>query len=488
MILYLAILMILATFSTKLAARLGVPGMIVFLLLGMIFGSDGLNLVQFNDPVLAQQISFILLIFILFEGGFSTKKKLLEVAFRPAFSMATVGIVITAVTLGVTSHLILGLDILSTLLLGSIIASTDAAAVFALFRDRNIQPRTAATLEIESASNDPAAIILTVAIIDLILGKVATPLLFFVNLGWQIVAGIGIGYLIGKVGPYLFNKAKLNTGGFYYVLILSMCFLGYGLADVIKGNGFLAVFMAGFWMGNSEFVFKQGITRFLEGIAAFCNVMLFLMLGLLVFPSEILTFWKQGVIIALLIIFVARPIAVFASTVFWKYSFKERLFLCWGGIKGSVPIVLATYPYVAGIDNGNFYFNIVFFVVIISALIQGSTIDLLAEKLGLLVKKKPYSPYSLELLTLEESQCELLEYDVKKDSCLIDKQLHEIPLPKDSLINAIVRKNEIITPRGDTTIKGRDILFILVRYEDKDNLLTILEEGCLDENKQTEQS
>lgn len=484
MILTLAVLLLLATFSTKLAARLGVPGMIVFLLLGMIFGSDGLNLVKFDDPVLAQQIATTLLIFILFEGGFSTKKKLLKVAFRPAFTLATVGIIITAVTLGVTTHLILGLDLLSALLLGSIIASTDAAAVFALFRNKNIQPKTAATLEIESASNDPAAIILTIAMIELILGNVASPPLFLINLGWQIAAGIGIGYLIGRIGPYLFNQAKLDTGGFYYVLILGMCFLGYGLAEVIRGNGFLAVFMAGFWMGNSEFIYKQGITRFLEGISTFCHVMLFLMLGLLVFPSEIFTYWKQGVVIALLIIFVARPVAVFASTVFWKYSIREKLFLCWGGIKGSVPIVLATYPSVAGLANGSFYFNIVFFVVIISALIQGSTIDLLAEKLGLLVGKKPFSSHSLELLSLEDSKCELLEYIVKKDSCLIGKQLQEIPLPKDSLVNVIIRKNEIITPRGDTTIKGKDILFVLVNYEDKDELLTILEEVCLNQHLQ----
>lgn len=477
MILTLAILLLLATFSTKLSARLGVPGMVVFLLLGMIFGSDGLNIVQLDDPFLAQQLSSILLVFILFEGGFSTKKSLLGVAFKPAFSLATIGIVITAVTLGIASHLALGFDILHAILLGSIIASTDAAAVFAIFRNKNIQPKIAATLEIESASNDPAAIILTVAMIDLILGGAANPLAFIANLCWQIITGIGIGYLIGKTGPYLFNKAKLDTAGFYYVLILSVCCLSYGLADIIKGSGFLAVFMAGFWMGNSEFVFKQGITHFLEGIAVFSNVVLFIMLGLLVFPSEILAFWKEGIIIALLIIFVARPIAVFISTAPWKYSFKERIFLCWGGIKGSVPIVLATYPFVAGIDKGNFYFNVVFFVVIISALIQGSTIDFLAKKLNLLAGKKQFSPYSLELLALEESQCELIEYDVKKNSYLIGKQVRGIPLPKDSLINAIVRKNEIITPRGDTVIKEGDILFILVRYEYKEELLNILEEG-----------
>lgn len=477
MILILSVLLLLATFSTKIAAPLGIPGLIVFLALGMIFGSDGFNLVQFDDPVMAQQIAVALLIVILFEGGFSTERKLLKVAFRPAFTLATVGVIITAVTLGVMSHLFLGLEPLPSLLLGVIVASTDAAAVFSIFRNRNIEPRIAATLEIESASNDPTSIILTIAIIDIILGKVTNPLLFAVNLGWQIAAGIAVGFLIGKAGPYYFNKVRLDTGGFYYVLILGLCFLGYGLAEELRANGFLAVFIAGFWMGNSEFIYKQGITRFIEGVSAFSHVMLFLMLGLLVFPSEVLTFWKQGVIIALLIIFIARPVAVFISTAFWKYTLKEKLFLCWGGIRGAVPIVLATYPFVAGIDRGNYFFNIVFFVVLISALIQGSTIDIAAKKLGLYVGERVTQPHSLELISLEETKCELLEYNVKKDSCLINKQLQEIPLPKSSLVNAIVRQDKIITPRGDTTIKGKDLLFILVKYEDKDELLSTLE-GC----------
>ncbi|CFX29244.1 Cation/H+ exchanger [Syntrophomonas zehnderi OL-4] len=475
MILLLALLLLLATFSTKLADRLGIPGMIVFLVLGMIFGSDGLNLIYFDNPVLAQKVATAFLIIILFEGGFNTKKELLKVAFKPAFSLATVGIIITAASAGILFHLVIGLSLESSILIGAIISSTDAAAVFALFRNKSIQPKTAATLEIESASNDPMAIILTILIIDYMLGTLSNPFLFLLNLAWQITAGLAIGYLIGKLSPHLFNRARLDNGGFYYVLILGVCFLSFGLADQLKTNGFLAVYIAGFYVGNAEFVYKQGISRFLEGLSTFSNVWLFLMLGLLVFPSEILTFWKQGVVVALILILVARPLAVFLSTLFWDYSLKERVFLCWGGIRGAVPIVLATYPAAAGLPEGNYYFNIVFFVVLISALVQGSTIDFFAGKLDLLVKKKRTSPHSLELISLEQTRAELLEYYVEKDSYLVDKQLQDLPLPKDSLIIAIVRKDDIITPRGDTTIRNKDILFLLVGYEDKHELLELFD-------------
>lgn len=475
MLLFLAVLLLLATFSTKLAARLGIPGLIVFLALGMVFGNEGLKLINFNDPILAQQVATAFLIVILFEGGFNTKKELLKVAFNPAFSLATIGIIITAVTTGLLFHYIVGLSLQSSMLIGAIISSTDAAAVFSIFRNKNIQPKTSATLEIESASNDPMAIILTITIIDFIQGTISSPYIFLGNLFWQIIAGLAIGYLIGKLGPYLFNKARLDNGGFYYVLALSVCFFGFGLADQIKANGFLAVFIAGFFMGNSEFVYKQGVTRFMEGISTFSNVMLFLMLGLLVNPSEILLYWKHGVVIALILTFVARPIAVFLASAPWKYTLNERLFLCWGGIRGSVPIVLATYPAAAGLEGGNYFFNIVFFVVLISALIQGSTIDLVASKLKLLAGKKRIYRHSLELISLEETKVELLEYEVSKDSNLHGKQLQEIDLPQDCLVIAILRKNDIITPRGETTINNRDLLFVLVRYEDKDKLLSILD-------------
>ncbi|MGI6436325.1 MAG: potassium/proton antiporter [Syntrophomonadaceae bacterium] len=482
MLLLLAILLLVAIFSTKLSASLGIPGLVIFLALGMVFGSDGLNLIYFDNPFLSQQIAIAFMIIILFEGGFNTKKHLLRLAFQPAFTLATLGIIITAVTLGLLSHLLIGLPLESAILIGAIISSTDAAAVFAIFRNKNVQPKTAATLEVESASNDPMAIILTIAIIEFIQGGIPNPQLFIINLGWQIVAGLSIGFIIGKMAPYMFNWIKLESGGFYYVLILSLCLLSYGLADELHTNGFLSVFIAGCYLGNAEFVYKQGVARFMEGLSTFSHVMLFLMLGLLVFPTKLMHNWQHGIIIALVLIFVARPVAVFLCTLFWKYTFKEKLFLCWGGIKGAIPIVLATYPYVAGLEGGSYYFNVVFFVVLLSALIQGSTIDIIAKKLGLLVGSKPRSPYSFELIALEESKSELLEYIVDKDSWLIDQTLQDIPLPQDSLVNAIVRQGEIVTPRGDTIIKAKDILFILVRFENREQLINILEKSAEQED------
>lgn len=475
MILLFAVLLILAAFCTKLSSRLEIPGLIVFLALGMLVGSDGFNLVYFDDPIRAQQIAIAFMIFILFEGGFNTREDLLEIAFKPAFSLATIGIIITAVTLGLVSHWLIGLPLESAFLIGAIISSTDAAAIFAIFRDKSVQAKTTATLEVESASNDPMAIILTIAIIDTIQGNIPGPAAFIGNLTWQIIGGLAIGFIVGKIAPYIINRIKLDSGGFYYVLLTGFCFLSYGLADTIHSNGYLAVFIAGCFIGNTNFVYKQGITRFLEGLSTFSLVSLFLMLGLLVFPSELLGTWKHGIVIALILMFIARPVAVFLCTMFWPYTLKEKLFLCWGGIKGAIPIVLATYPYVAGLEGGSYYFNVVFFVVVLSALIQGSSIDLVAEKLGLLTAAKPSSPYAFEIVALQETESELIEYLVEKDSPLVNKSLQDLTLPENSLITAIVRKEEIITPRGDTIIKPRDILFILVQYKDKDQLLDILE-------------
>ncbi|MGI9952754.1 potassium/proton antiporter [Moorellaceae bacterium AZ2] len=475
MILLLSILLLLATFSTKLALRVGVPGLVIFLGLGMLFGSDGLNLIYFDDPFLAQQIANVALIIILFEGGFNTKREVLQSSFAPAFSLATVGVLFTAVALGLATHYIVGLSLEASLLVGAIVSSTDAAAVFSIFRNKSIQPKLAATLEIESASNDPMAIILTISMLDYMQNTNFNLFTFIAHLIWQIVAGIGTGYLFGRLGPHLFNRARLESGGFYYVLILGFCYLSFGVAEAIKANGFLAVFIAGYFLGNSEFVYKQGISRFLEGTSTFSNIILFLMLGLLVFPSELPAFTRQGVLIALLLMLLARPAAVFLTTLFWDYSPKEKIFLCWGGIRGVVPIVLATYPYVAGVDYSNYFFNIVFFVVLVSALIQGSTLDLLARKLGLLAGTKKTPPHSLELISTETTKCELLEFEVEKGSSLVGKRLEYIPLPKTTLVTAIVRHDDIVTPRGDTEIQEGDILFILTHEEDKERLLALLE-------------
>lgn len=475
MILFLAILLVLATFSTKISDKVGIPGLIIFLGLGMLFGNDGLNLIYFDDPVLAEMLGTGFLIIILFEGGFSTEKKLMKMAIKPASLLSTIGVVITALVVGGLTHILLGLDLTKALLIGAIISSTDAAAVFASLRNKKIEPRTAATLEIESATNDPMAIILTLAMIDLIQGTLSSPVDLLLNLGWQIIAGSLIGFLIGKLGPFVMNRVKLETGGFYLVLSLGICFMSYGLANEIGGNGILAVFFTGYLLGNSEFIYKNNVSRFIEGISVFSQVMLFLMLGLLVFPSHLLAYWQEGLIVSLILIFIARPLAVFLLTIFGRFSLNQKLFLCWGGIKGAVPIVLAVYPFAAGIEDAGLYFNIVFFVVIISALVQGLTLDYVAGKLKLFFGRKTVPVHTLELISLEKSKSEMIEYRIKKDSWLIDKKIHQLKLPKCSLITAIIRNDEIVTPRGNTVLQLGDNLFMLIRYEDKENLLSVLE-------------
>lgn len=475
MFIYIAILLILSTLLIKLGSRLGIPGLIVFLTLGMLVGSDVLGVFYFDDPVLAQRIAIGALAIILFEGGFNTQKKLLNMAWRPSFSLATFGVIITAATVGLLANIVLNLSIEIALLIGAIIASTDAAAVFFLFRNKNIEPRTAATIEIESAANDPMAIILTVSIISFIQGTLNNPFIFVGSLIWQIGAGIAIGYIIGRIGPIIINRLKLETGSFYSIFLLGLIFACYGLADIINANGFIAVFIAGLWIGNTEVVFKQGILYFLEGLSTFTHVLLFVMLGLLVFPSQVVFFWKDGLIIAAILTLVARPIAVYLSTIFWRYSIREKMFISWAGLKGAVPIVLATYPLVAGIESADYIFNTVFFVVVISALIQGSTIDIIAQKLGLLTGSKARLTHSMELVSFEKSKAELMEYAVcHKDIHLIGKRLNELSFPKNSLVTAIVRNNDVITPRGSTRLEAEDTLFILVRYKDKDELLDML--------------
>ncbi len=475
MLLSIAILLIIATFSSRIAARFGVPGLIIFLALGMLFGSEGLNLITLEDYITVQQIAIAALVIILFEGGLTTKRSQIDIAAGPSISLATIGVTLTAVILGIISHVVLGFDIYSAILIGTIVASTDAAAVFTIFKNRKIDPKTSSTLEIESASNDPVAIILTVTMIGLILDTLDSASILILNLLWQILAGVLIGVIIGYLAPYLINRLKLESGGFYYVLALSLCFLSYGLADEIYANGFLAVFITGLIIGNREVIYKQGILRFLDGTSTFSQVLLFLMLGLLVTPSELVALWKEGVVVAIILIFVARPLAVLLCTIFWKYSIQQRLFLTWGGIKGAVPIVLATYPSAAGMEDGTFYFHIVFFVVLFSALVQGSTIDIVAKKLGLLTGMKNHPLHSMELLSLERSKSELLELEVLPENSIIDRKIQDLNLPPNCLITAIVRESEITTPRGQTKIKSGDILFVLTRYKDKDKLLEVLD-------------
>lgn len=463
MMLLLALLIIIGTFSTKIATKSGIPALLIFLSIGVIFGSDFLNLINFDNVELAGQIANIALIFVLFESGFQTKHDELHAYCGPAMTLATLGIAVTAGVLGGLIYLIMcpG-NIFYSLMIGTIISSTDASAVMMIFRKNSIKRRVSSTLEVESAANDPAAILLTMLMIQLVSGQASGNIgIFILRLIWQLIGGLMVGFIFGKIACILFDNLKSENRGYYYVLIIGVSISIYSLAELIKANGVIAVFFAGYKIGNSQFTYKRGISSFLEGISTLSNMTIFLMLGLLVSPKELQHVWKEGILVAILLMFIARPVAVFLCTAAFKFQFKEKLLLSWGGIKGAVPIVLSTYPMVYGLDQSRKVFNIVFFAVVLSCVLQGTTITMVAKWLKLLVPPVPRSPYSLELLTTSQTDVDMFELSIEEKAVCCNKKIMDLHLPDGVLITSIVRNDKLISPKGNTEIQGNDILFIL---------------------------
>ena len=456
-----SILIIASVFSTKISARFGVPLLIAFLGIGMLVGSDALNLIYFDDAGLTRRVADILLIFIIFDGGFQTKRRAFKSVMGPAVTLATVGVLATALVLGCLIHLLTRLPLAYSLLMGSIISSTDAAAVLMITRQSPIKERVSTTLEVESAANDPMAILLTVAFVDLLAGGSANPALFVGKLLWQFCGGVAVGWALGHAGRFLFDRLESENRGYYYVLGIGVPLLGYGAASLIGANGIIAVFFGGYWLGNSEFAFKRGIGAFMGGVSAFCNVAIFLILGLLVFPSHFAAVWKEGVLIALLVMFVARPVALLLCTLPFSYSAKERIFMVWGGIKGAVPIVLATYPASAGLDPEGRVFNAVFFAVLLTCLLQGSTLGVLARLFKLNVPSRPYKPYSVELYATKRSDIDLFEIHLDSGGAADGREIRELGLPARALISSIARGQDIVFPKGHTVLRADDALFVL---------------------------
>lgn len=456
-----ALLLIAATYATKLTSKSGIPVQLLFLGSGMIIGSDALNLVYFDDAILAQKITNIALIFIIFEGGFRTRREILRFVFGPALTLATFGIVLTAATLGLLIYYVTQFDLLYSFLIGSIISSTDAAAVFTMFKQQSIKRHVSTTLEVESAANDPMAILLTVVMIQIISGQTKDVPLFLMHLTWQLGGGIGIGWIVGKTGSQLFNKLETENRGYYHVMGIAVGLLAFGFADSIHASGIIAVFFAGYWLGNSDFVYRRGVGSFIEGISTFSNMALFLLLGVLVFPKSLVPVWKEGFQITLLMILVARPIVVFVCTWPFKFRFKEKLFIMWGGIKGAVPIVLATYPAAYGIDKNHHIFNIVFFAVFLSCLLQGTTMRWVAKKLRLSMPARPKATHSIELITMRKSDFDVFEIQIPDTSRIDGMKINELTLSPDASIISIIREDHIIPPKGNTVLKKQDIIFVL---------------------------
>lgn len=474
-----AVLLLIGVLTVKFSTRLGVPALVLFVLVGMLVGSDGLGLIYFDNAGLAQLAGIFALIIILFEGGLQTKWKTVKLVAVPSLLLATVGVLITAAVVGLGAKFIIGVTWLEAFLFGAIVGSTDAAAVFAVLSGQNIKKKLSSTLEVESGTNDPMAVFLTIAIIQLIIIDNASILSMFGLFFWQMGAGLLIGYVLGKVASYTINSINLDSSGLYPVLAMGFAILTYSITAIIGASGLLAVYVAALVIGNSDLTYRHSIFRFNEGFAWMMQILMFMILGLLVFPSQLmdLKIIGNGLLLSAILILIARPAAVFLSIPFFKYNIKEKFFLSWAGLRGAVPIVLATFPMIAGLENSQLIFNIVFFVVFTSALIQGSTITLMAEKLGLTGPPQITSPHSLELVSIGKANAEIVEYIVDEDNELIGKTLAEIDFPERVLISAIIRGERLVTPQGDTEIQSGDILYILSSKKSLKHLKELLEQS-----------
>ncbi|SDQ45429.1 potassium/proton antiporter [Virgibacillus salinus] len=476
-ILLMALLLIISVLVTKFSTRLGVPSLVLFIGVGMLVGSDGLNIIYFDNATIAQLIGIIALVVILFEGGLQTQWTKIKPVLPSALTMATSGVLVTTGIVAVASKYMLGISWLEGLLLGSIVGSTDAAAVFAVLKDKNIKGNIKSMLEAESGSNDPMAMFLTLSFIQLITQDQAGIGSLIWSFFWQMGIGLLCGLIIGKVGSLSINRINLDSSGLYPLFGLAFAFSAYSITALMDASGLLAVYTAALVIGNSELTYRHSIVRFNEGFAWMAQIVMFVILGLFVFPAELFQ-WNyliNGLLVSTVLIFIARPLAVYLNLLKSQYNNKEKLFLSWAGLRGAVPIVLSIFPMLAGVEGSQVMFNVVFFVVLTSTLVQGSTITFMSSKLGLEGEAKERSMHSLELISIGKTNVEMIEYDVTSKNKIIGETLECITLPDNALINAIIRDNEIITPNGQTVIKEHDTLYILVSRKSKQKLIKVLE-------------
>lgn len=462
-----AIFLIISVAASKISDRFGVPALLLFLALGMLAGSDGLGGIYFDDPVLAQSIGVVALVIILFSGGLDTNFESIRPVYKESLILATLGVLLTALITGGVVHLVLKISWIESILLGAIVSSTDAAAVFSILRAKglHLKGQLKPLLELESGSNDPMAVFLTVGFIELALHPEKSIFSLLPLFVLQMVIGAVFGLLAGKLTLFLTNRLKLGYEGLYPALSLGMIFLAFGLATLINGSGFLAVYVAGLVMSREEFLHKRSLLRFYDGLAWLMQITMFLTLGLLVFPSRVLTTILPGLAISLALIFIARPLSVLISLIFTRLSRAEKGFISWVGLRGAVPVVLATYPKLAGIPQSELIFNVVFFVVITSVLLQGTGIPIVAKWLNVSSKEPPKRLYPIEYVPEGEWAGMLKETQVPSYSWVIGKAIYEISLPPEFLVVLIARGEEFILPNGSVILQAGDTLLGLGEAE-----------------------
>lgn len=456
------VLLITSVLLSKASGKIGIPTLVVFLAVGVLAGSEGIGGIYFDNAYYTKIVGIVALSYILFSGGLDTNWKTVKPVFKSSFSLSTLGVLLTCLFVGLFCHLILKLTLINGLLIGAIISSTDAGAVFTVLRSRNIalKDNLRSTLEFESGSNDPMAVFLVTAIISSMQYENFSFISIFPMLLKQMSIGGGLGYFAGIGMAFTLNKLRLEFEGLYTVLSMAMVLIIYSTSQLIDGNGFLSVYVAGVVLGNQSFVFKKSLILLHDGISWLMQSLMFLTLGLLIFPSEVFKIKGEGLFVALFMIFIARPLSVFISLSFSSFNWREKTLVSWIGLRGAVPIVLATYPLVAGIYKAEYIFNLVFFVSVTSLLFQGTTIPFVAKLLKLELpesKKEHYAEYTSHA-TLNQN---INFISIPHDSPIQGKTIVDLHLPDDLLIVLIERNEEIIIPRGSTILKGDDKLMIM---------------------------
>ena len=451
------------------AARTGLPVLVLFLGLGMLLGSDGPGGIEFDNAELARRVGTVGLGLILYEGGLQTSWRRLREVAVPAALLSTIGVVVSTLVAGAAAYFLFSLSWLEAILIGAVVASTDAAAVFATLRFTHIRRRLARTLEAESGGNDPMAIALTLGLIawiehpdsygidDLVLLVIR-----------QIGLGLIVGVALGLVATWVFARIPGSIGAFAPVASVAAAALAFGAADSIGGSGFLAVYLVGLAVGSTPSRYRRQLVAFHEGIAFVSQVTLFVVLGLLVFPHELPHVALRGFALAFLLMLVARPAAVWASTSISQFTNRERLLLGWAGLRGAVPIVLATFALSSKVPHKETIFNAVFFVVVVSTIVQGTTLERVARSLGLVSPAPPVPEAPLEVGPM--SQLDLIEFAVAADHAVNGSAVRQLGLPRNALIAVVHRNDEALPPRGSTILRAGDRLFVLVPRKNRADL------------------